>query len=120
MAQTVRTNLLRHRICQDYEGDLYALNIPLHAFVSACKLILAGIYTSAQVSAFFGLSAGEQTDWDSVVGRVTAYSNTINTNSRDRAIGAIESTLMLYELRQDYPVTGYTTPDEVWSRLMVI
>lgn len=120
MAQTVRTNQLRHRICQDYAGDLSNLNIPIHAFVSACKLILHGVYTSAQVSSYFNLSTGEQADWDTIVARVTAYSNTLNSNGRDRAIGAIEATLMLYELRQDYPVAGYNTADEVWARLMVI
>ncbi len=109
-----------HRICQDYEEDLYFLNIPLEVFVSANDLILHGKYTAAQAANMFNFSQGELDDWNLLVGRVAAYSNTINTNGRDRAVGAIRSMLVLYECKDDYPVSGYTTPDEVWTNLLTI
>lgn len=117
MAQTVRTNRLVHRICQDYDGDLSVLNIPINRFHGACVGLLGGYLTSAQIVSFFSMSAGEQADWDALVARVTAKSNTINTNARDRCVEWIRTILVFYE---DGGIPTFTTPDEVWSWITAI
>lgn len=53
MPQTIRTDRLMHRICQDYEGDLSYLNIPINRFNGAMVGLLAGKFTTAQVVTFF-------------------------------------------------------------------
>lgn len=112
-----RTNRLVDRICQVYEGDEGNLNIPINRFHGACVGLLGGYLTSAQVVSFFAMSAGEETDWNALVARVTAKSNTVNTNARDRCVEWIRTILVFYE---DGGIPSFETPDEVWNWLMAI
>lgn len=117
MAQTERTNRLMHRICQDYEGDLSIYNIPINRFNGAMVGLLAGKFTTLQITNFFQFSQGELDDWNILVGRITAYSNTINTNMRDRVVEFARTVLVFYE---DGGIIGFETPDEVWNWLITL
>ena len=117
MAQTVRTNLLRHRICQDYENELYTLNIPINRFNGAMVGILAGKFTTQQVTDFFSFSQGELDDWNTMIARITAQSNTVNTNMRDRLVEFARTVLIFYE---DGGIPGFETPDDVWGWLSTL
>lgn len=112
-----RTNRLVDRICQIYDGDESIWNIPINQFYGACVGILGGYLTSAAVIAYLQFSAQEETDWNALVARVIAYSNTGNTNPRDRAVEWIRTILNWYE---DGSIDAFNTPDKVWSWLMAI
>lgn len=116
MAQTARTNRLMHRICQDYEGDLYNLNIPINRFWGACVLLLGGYITSTQIIARFQFSSGEEADWNDLVNIFLAKSNTGNTNPRDRAVEAMRTILVFYEDGEP----DFSTPEQVWTWLMAL
>lgn len=110
-----RTNRLVDRICQVYSNDESIWNIPINRFWGACVDLLGGYHTTAQITTFFDLNSQESAELSQLIGVVTAKSNTINTNLRDRAIQRIRTILVYYE---DGGIPGYQTPDEVWQKLL--
>ena len=112
-----RTNRLVDRICQIYSDDESIWNIPINQFRAALTGLLGGYIAEQTIVVYFGLSAGEEADWDSLVALIIAKSNTSNVNLRDRAVEWINSVLNLYE---DGTITAFDTPDKVWAWLMQV
>lgn len=113
----MRTNRLKERICQVYEFEEAVWNIPIEKFYGACIGILGGYLTTAQVVSYFALSAQEEQDWNDLIARFTAKSNTGNTNPRDRAVLWLKTILSWYEIGG---IPTFGTPDEVWNWMMAI
>lgn len=112
-----RTNRLVDRICQIYDGDESIWNISINQFKAGLYGILHGAVTEQTVVGYWALSVQEEADWDLLIARIIAYSNTGNTNMRDRSINWAVAILNLYEEQQ---VDAFNTPDKVWTWMMQI
>jgi len=112
-----RTSKLVDRICQTYDGDESVWNISINQFKAGLYGLLGAYITEQTLVGYWALDAGEEADWDLIVARIVARSNTVNTNLRDRAINWAVAILNLYEEGQ---VDAFNTPDKVWTWMMQI
>lgn len=108
-------NSFTNRLCQ--VDDDNARQIALSPFVGALITILDGKHTTTQVKNFYNMTATDKAGFNALIARVNARST---LEEKTLAILHIGTILNFWEQNNDYPITGYTTPDEIEARLLEI
>jgi hypothetical protein len=102
---------LIERLCQVEEDE--SRNIALNPFCEGLFSILGGYITISQMKTFYSMTTEDETEMDTLIGRITAYSATSATNERDRAVHRVRAIMTFWE-QGDVP--GYQTVAEIRSQ----
>ena len=110
---------LVERLCQIDEdepgGEPQERHIALNPFCEAMFGILGGYITISQVKAFYSMTAEDEAEFDTMIGRVQAYN--ANSLQRGYSVHRIRGIMTFWE-QGDVP--GYTTVAEVRAQLNAI
>lgn len=94
--------------------DASVAHIAINDLIRAFYDVLGGYHTAAQIETYLAMPAGQQTTFETFVSKVNSAATTADK------IGRIEraySILAKWERRNEKPISGYTTPDEIEARL---
>jgi len=109
---------LIERLCQiepdEPGGEPYERHIPLNPFCEALYSVLGGYHTNAELKAFWDMTTADETEYDALVTRVTAYPN---DHRRNRAVHRVRSILTFWEMES---VPGYMTVAQIRAHFNAI
>ena len=103
---------LVERLCQVDPDE--SRNIALNSFCEGLFSVLGGYITNSQVKAFYSMTSEDETEYDTLVGRIVAYDDNWH---RDRAVHRVRSVLTFWEQGN---VPGYQTVSEIRSQLNAV